>query len=188
MVRWEPGTSDRLRQAALELYDSRGFDETTAKDIAQAVGLTERTFFRHFADKREVLFNGQEQFQGAFLAGMDDAPATSTVFEIITRSLHSAAEFFPSEHREFARLRQRVIVANPALHERELLKMAGLATVLATAFRERHVPEPQASLAAQTTVTVFGVAFSLWLAPGEERAFSDIESDVLRDLTAMAGR
>jgi len=188
MVRWEPGTSDRLRQAALELYDSRGFDETTAADVARAVGVTERTFFRHFADKREVLFNGQELFQGAFLRGMGDAEATATVLEVITHALRGAAAFFPSEHRDFARLRQRVIVANPALHERELLKMAGLATVLAAAFRERRVPEPEASLAAHTTVTVFGVAFSLWLAPGEERAFVDIELDALGHLTAMAGR
>jgi AcrR family transcriptional regulator len=188
MVRWEPGTSDRLRQAALELYDSRGFDETTAADIARAVGLTERTFFRHFADKREVLFNGQELFQAAFVSGVESAPAGATALEIVRCALESAAGFFPAERREYSRQRQRIIEANPALEERELLKMAGLSRTLAAAIRARRIGEPQATLAAETGVTVFGVAFSAWLEPGEERSFSDIEVAVLAELTAMAGR
>ena len=56
MVRWEPGSAERLQKAALELFATRGFEQTTATEIAQSVGLTERTFFRHFSDKREVLF------------------------------------------------------------------------------------------------------------------------------------
>ena len=71
MVRWEPGARERLQAAALELFATRGFEQTTAAEIAQAVGLTERTFFRNFSDKREVLFHGQEQFLQAFLDGVE---------------------------------------------------------------------------------------------------------------------
>src|SRR6195952_2788796 len=74
MARWEPGARERLQVAALELFAARGFEQTTAAEIAQAVGLTERTFFRHFADKREVLFYGQGQFVQVFMDGIDAAP------------------------------------------------------------------------------------------------------------------
>ena len=74
MARWEPGARERLQAAALELFATRGFEQTTAAEIAQSVGLTERTFFRHFSDKREVLFYGQEQFLQAFLDGVQAAP------------------------------------------------------------------------------------------------------------------
>jgi hypothetical protein len=58
MTRWEPNARGRLEQAALALYGERGFENTTVAEIAARAGLTERTFFRHFADKREVLFAG----------------------------------------------------------------------------------------------------------------------------------
>src|SRR5436305_429516 len=74
MARWEPGAAERLQKAALELFATRGFEQTTATEIAQSVGLTERTFFRHFSDKREVLFYGQHLFVRTFLAGVDAAP------------------------------------------------------------------------------------------------------------------
>ncbi|MFC7108595.1 TetR/AcrR family transcriptional regulator [Nonomuraea rubra] len=74
MTRWEPGAAERLQEAALELFATRGFEQTTATEIAQSVGLTERTFFRHFSDKREVLFHGQHLLTQAFLAGVENAP------------------------------------------------------------------------------------------------------------------
>src|SRR6202020_2328630 len=92
MVRWEPGARERLQAAALELFATRGFEQTTAAEIAQAVGLTERTFFRNFSDKREVLFHGQEQFLRAFLDGVDKAPADASALELIAAALQAGAE------------------------------------------------------------------------------------------------
>ena len=92
MVRWEPGARERLQAAALELFASNGFEQTTAAEIAQSVGLTERTFFRHFSDKREVLFFGQEQFLLAFTDGVDAAPLMRP------RSRSSPPRFMP-QHR-----------------------------------------------------------------------------------------
>jgi AcrR family transcriptional regulator len=110
MVRWEPGTRERLQAAALELFASRGYEQVTAAEIAQAVGLTERTFFRNFSDKREVLFHGQELFLQAFVDGIDQAPADASPLELITAALHGAASFFPDERRPYSRLRQTASV------------------------------------------------------------------------------
>src|ERR1700740_3168384 len=123
MVRWEPGAKEPLQAAALELFPARGFEQTTAAEIAQSVGLTERTFFRHFSDKREVLFYGQEQFLQAFIDGVDAAPPGASPLEVIASARRSAASFFPDERRAYSRMRQTVIDKNPALRERELHKL-----------------------------------------------------------------
>ena len=185
MARWEPGARERLQAAALDLFAARGFEQTTAADIAQSVGLTERTFFRYFTDKREVLFAGQGIFQGVFIDGVVAAPADASTMDTVEFALRSASSFFPDERRPYSRLRQTVIDANPSLQERELLKMAWLGAGIAAALRDRGIPEPHATLAAETGVTVFGVAFGQWIADGEERSLADIESDILRDLRTL---
>jgi AcrR family transcriptional regulator len=186
MVRWEPGTRERLQAAALELFATRGFEQVTAAEIAQAVGLTERTFFRNFGDKREVLFHGQDQFLQVFVDGVKAAPEDAAPLELIAAALQAAAAIFPDERRPYSRLRQTVIDANPALQERELHKLAGLAGTVATALRGRGVAEPTATLAAQSAATVFGIAFAQWIREGETRPLADIASDVLGELRDLA--
>jgi AcrR family transcriptional regulator len=186
MVRWEPGARERLQAAALELFATRGFEQVTAAEIAQSVGLTERTFFRHFTDKREVLFYGQQQFLQAFIDGVDAAPPDASPLEVIASALDAAASFFPDERRSYSRMRQSVIDKNPALQERELHKLAGLAVVVAEALRARGIGEPAATLAAQSGATVFGIAFAQWIRDGEERSLSDIASAVLRELASLS--
>lgn len=185
MGRWEPGASERLRKAALELYATKGFEETTVAEIAGAVGLTERTFFRYFADKREVIFAGEELFQQMFVSGIADGPKDAAPLEIVASAVMAATDFFSDERRAYSRQRQSVIATNPGLQERELLKLASLGTALAAALRERGVPEPTATLSAQSGVTVFHVAFQQWIADGEERSLVDIEREVFGELTAL---
>ena len=187
MVRWQPGAKQRLQAAALDLYVRRGFEETTAAEVAESVGLTERTFFRYFADKREVLFHGQDELQQAFLDGVAGAPSDSSPLAVVASALETSAGFFPDDRREHARLRRTVIEGNPALRERELLKMASLATVLATALRARGVTDPTATLAAESGVTVFKVAFGQWVADGEDRPLAEIERQVLEELSTLSG-
>jgi AcrR family transcriptional regulator len=186
MVRWEPGARERLQAAALDLYANRGFEETTAADIAESVGLTERTFFRYFADKREVLFDGQERLRQAFLDGVAAAPEGSSALDAVAFALQSISSFFPDGRRASSRLRQTIILANPGLQERELLKLAWLSAGIAGALRERGILEPQATLAAEAAVTVFGVAFRQWIADDEVRSLADIEVDTLADLRALS--
>jgi len=186
MARWEPGTRARLQAAALELYATRGFEQTTAEQIAQAVGLTERTFFRHFSDKREVLFDGQEAFLRAFLDGLDAAPPGSSPLEAVASALATAAALFPDERRAHSRLRQTVIDAEPALQEREVHKRAILAATVARALRDRGVDEPAATLAAESGATVFWVAFAQWIAAAETRSLAELTADVLDRLRGLA--
>jgi AcrR family transcriptional regulator len=175
-----------LQAAAMDLYISRGFDRTTVADIAEAVGLTERTFFRYFADKREVLFGGQELLEQAFLDGVAAAAPHASPLETVESALAAVAAFFPAERRDHARRRRTIISGNPALQERELLKLAGLAAAVAASLRSRGVPEATATLAAESGLTVFGVAFAKWIAEGEERSFLEIEREMLGELVAMA--
>jgi len=182
MTRWEPGARERLQAAALELFAMRGFEQTTAAEIAQSVGLSERTFFRHFSDKREVLFYGQEQFLQAFTDGMDAAPPGAAPLEVVASALREAASFFPDERRSHSRMRQSVIDQNPALQEREQHKLAGLAATVAAALRARGIGEPAATLAAQSGATVFGIAFAQWIRDGETRSLAEIASGVLQEL------
>lgn len=188
MVRWAPGTQQRLQDAALELFATRGYDQTTATDIAQAVGLTERTFFRHFADKREVLFHGQQMLTDAFLAGLDDAPHGAAPIHLAVSALRSSSQFFDDERRPHSRLRQSVIDANPALQEREALKLVGLGRDLGAALREQGVDDTVADVSAQIAVMAFGIAFAQWIAEGEQRSFETIAMDVIREVVAVIGQ
>lgn len=171
--------------AALDLYVRQGFEQTTVAEIAAAAGLTERTFFRHFADKREVLFNGQEVLEAQFLAGVAEAPDGSSPLDLAAAALAGSAGFFSEDRRAWSRRRQTVIGANASLQERESLKMATLAGSLAAALRDRGIAEPAATLAGQTAVTVFSVSFATWVEDDETRTFPAIEHDVLAELTAL---
>jgi len=186
MARWEPGARERLQAAALELFATQGFEQTTAAEIAESVGLTERTFFRHFSDKREVLFYGQQDFLQAFVDGLNAAPSEASPLEVIGSALQGVASLFPDERRPYARTRQSVIEQNPPLRERELHKLAGLASTAAAALRARGIGEPAASLAAESGATVFGIAFAQWIREGERRSLPDIASDVLRELLSLS--
>lgn len=187
MVRWRPGARERLQAAALELFATRGFEQTTAVEIAQAVGMSERSFFRLFNDKREVLFYGQEQFLQAFLDGVNAARPDASPLEVIVSALNAVAAFFPDERRSYSRIRQAVIDQNAALQEREQHKLAGLATTVAAALRARGVGEPVATLAAQSGATVFGIAFSMWIRDDETRSLAAIVSDVVAELLSLTG-
>ena len=189
MVRWQPGTRDRLHRVAVELFRSNGYEATTVADIAAAAEVTERTFYRYFADKREVLFDGQELLRAAFANGVAGAPADAAPMELAAAALDAAAAFFSDDRRSWSWARQQAIDSDPALQERELLKLAALATTLAGALRDRGVADPQAGLCADAAMSVFKIAFTRWLGPGETRSLADLQQETLatlRGLTAPA--
>src|ERR1700685_2567737 len=141
MTRWEPNAHGRLQLAALELYGERGYDQTTVSEIARRAGLTERTFFRYFADKREVLFYGAGMLQDRLVQGGGDAPGALSPIDAIGAALAAAAG--PVEEvRDLSRRRQAIVAANPELQERELIKLARLAEALTEALRRRGVADP----------------------------------------------
>ena len=183
MGRWQPDARGRLERAALELYTERGFDQTTVAEIAGRAGLTERTFFRHFADKREVLFGGGALAEG-LAAAVDAAPETQPPLDAVIAALESLSDFF-AERQAHARCRQKVIAANPSLRERELIKLASLASALADGLRRRGVPDPQAGLAAETGIAVLRVAFAEWRDEAVERPLAEVMRASLADLTTL---
>jgi AcrR family transcriptional regulator len=184
MGRWQPNAQGRLAQAAWELFAERGFEQTTVAEIATRAGLTERTFFRHFADKREVLFWGQHVLQELMVNAVGGAPDPAAPIDAIAAALEAAGEVFQERH-EGSRQRQAIIAANPELQERELIKLATLGSALAGALRQRGVPEPAASLAAEAGVAVFRVAFERWVNETGEPDFSRIVQESLDELKAV---
>ena len=185
MSRWEPNARGRLAQAALELYRERGFDQTTVAEIAERAGLTERTFFRYFADKREVLFWGQSALGEIYVKAIADAPDSEAPVDMVAAALRAVVPVFHGRH-EFSRQRQAVIAANPELQERELLKRASLTSAMAEALRNRGVAEPTASLAAEIGTIAFSSAYARWVSEPEEQDLSRLIRGSLDQLTLVA--
>lgn len=173
-----------LQQAALELFRERGYDQTTATEIAARAGVTERTFFRHFADKREVLFWGAGALQELLVRTVARAPDSVPPIEAIAVALEAAGALF-QERRDSARQRQTVIAANAELQERELIKLASLAAALADALRQRGVTDPAASLAAEAGIAVFRIAFARWINETNPRDLSQLIRESLDALKAV---
>lgn len=162
MGRWEPDAAGRLKAAAVELYIERGYENTTVADIADRAGVTTRTFFRYFNDKREVLFSGSWQLQSAVVAALHEAPAAATPMEGVWAALETAATLLGQDHR-WSRTRHDIVMTNSELQERELIKMASMAAALADGLRTRGIADPRARLAAELGVAVLRVAFDRWV-------------------------
>ena len=185
MGRWQPDARERLQLAALALYGERGYEETTVAEIAARAGLTKRTFFRYFADKREVLFWGSELLEQQMVAAIEAAPAGASALGMIGAALAAAAVRF-EEVREFAGLRHRIIASSSELRERELIKAAALSAGMAQALRARGLDETAASLAALTATSVMHVAFEQWVGDPDRRPFEQIARDALAQLRELA--
>jgi AcrR family transcriptional regulator len=183
--RWQPDSRGRLQEAALALYAERGFDQTTASDVAARAGLTERTFFRHFADKREVLFSGSDLLKERIVAGVAGAPVDAPALEAVASGLAAAAVMLGAGRRDLARQRHAVVAANPELRERELAKLADYAAAVATTLRERGVAEPAASLAADVGMAVLRAALERWARPGDDRSLEEVVEEVMAELRAV---
>ena len=171
MSRWEPNARGRLEQAALDLYQERGFEQTMVTEIAERAGLTERTFFRYFADKREVLFGGQDMLRNIYVSTIEAAPTSATPLDAVAAALEAATPVFRERH-ELVRQRQAVIAANPGLQERELLKGALLTSAMADALRRRGVSDLAAILAAEVGAITFKIAFDRWISEPDEQDLS----------------
>jgi AcrR family transcriptional regulator len=184
MGRWEPNARGRLEQAAIKLYSERGFEQTTVAQIAKRAGLTERTFFRHFADKREVLFSGAGSLQELLVSAVADAPDSWAPIDAVGAALEAAGALF-QERREFSRQRQTIIAANAELQERELIKLASLASAIADTLRRRGVAEPAASLTAEAGIAVFRIAFERWIDDTNQQDLPQVLRESLDELKAV---
>jgi AcrR family transcriptional regulator len=187
MARWEPDARGRLEQAAIELYADRGFENTTVAEIAERAGLTERTFFRHYPDKREVLFGGAGELQDALVSAVTQVPDSAAPLGAVATGLESIGSWLEEQRgREYASRRQRIINANIELQERELIKFASLSAALADILRNRGTGEPAASLTAEVGIAAFKVAFERWIHRSNRRSLPALIRDSLDELRAVA--
>ena len=184
MGRWQPDSRGRLAKAAMELYGERGFEQTTVAEIAKRAGLTERTFFRQFADKREVLFAGADSLQEVLVTAVADAPSSLPPIATVALGLDAVAGML-QPGRDHSRERQAIIAANPDLQERELIKLATLGAALADVLRRRGVRDPAASLTAEAGIAVFKIAFERWVAETGDPDLSRLIRELLDELRAV---
>ena len=176
----------RLIHAAVDEFTERGYDSTTVAQIAERAGLTKATFFRHFTDKREVLFAGQRAHSALLVEGITAAPASATPLQAVAAGLDLVTASHTSEQRDFGPRLRAVIAGNGELQEREAAKRAGLAAAMSEALRERGVPDTPALLAAELGVHAFYRAFDRWTEAADRVSFTDLARQTLEELHAAA--
>ena len=185
MGRWEPNAKERLERAALDLFVEVGFAEATVPQITARAGLTTRTFFRHFADKREVLFAAERELPGLVGRLMAEAPASLSPMQLIERGLQIVAATRFEGNLEYLRTRRAVVEADEGLRERELRKSAVLADAIRREFLNRGADELTATLTAQVAVTVLGVAVDRWLDQMGTRPLTELVHDTINTLQSI---
>jgi AcrR family transcriptional regulator len=186
MPRWEPNARMRLVEAALELFEERGYDDTSVTQIAERAGLTKTTFFRQFADKREVLSAGQEEHSVLLAEQIAAVPAPTTPLRAVEAALVALASTFPPDRRAFAARVQTVTVSHDELQERSGLKYAGYVTAMRTALAARDVPDMTAAVAADLGLLAFRTAFTRWTESDAGPTLEDLVREALGEIVAAS--
>jgi AcrR family transcriptional regulator len=186
--RWAPNARERLETAALDLFVENGYEETTVAQIADRAGLNRATFFRHFADKREVLFGGEDVLSGLFADGIRAASPAASLIECLEAALAAAEVVMTPHRRATAARRVLVVAANSELQERGLLKQARIARSIAVALSERGADELAARLGAEVGMLAFSVAFGRWMAANDDEPFLPFAAAALSDLRLRAAQ
>ncbi|WP_328363945.1 TetR/AcrR family transcriptional regulator [Streptomyces sp. NBC_00457] len=162
MARWQPGATQRLVVAAVDLFTEQGYDATTVAQIAERAGVTKSTFFRHFADKRELLVAGQETLSRLLADGIAEAPESASPLQAVAAGLERASSAMGPANREFGPRLKAAVAASTELQERDALKSVGLAAAMTAALVARGVPEPTAQLAGELGVLAFKRGYAKW--------------------------
>ena len=182
MARWQPDARLRLVSAALDLFAERGYENTTVIEIAERAGLTKSTFFRHFRDKREVLF-GAGTMAGLLSGAIAAAPESATPLEAVAHAMDKVGEeVFTPQHREFGARRRAVVDANPELREREALKGLSLIAAMAEALQKRGIPELTARVAAELGALAMKIAHERWTWLPADASYGEVARQTLAEL------
>ncbi|MCX4816566.1 TetR/AcrR family transcriptional regulator [Streptomyces sp. NBC_01239] len=162
MARWQPGATQRLVVAAVDLFTEQGYDATTVAQITERAGVTKSTFFRHFSDKRELLVAGQETLSRLLSDGITEAPASASPLQAVAAGLERASSAMGPTNRELGPRIKAAVAASTELQERDALKSVGLAAAMTAALIARGVPEPTAHLAGELGVLAFKRGYARW--------------------------
>ncbi len=187
VARWAGDAGERLEAAALALFVEQGFDRTSVAQIAERAGLTRSTFFRHFADKREVVLGGRDLLANLLADAVRAADPAASVLECLEQSYRRTGEVaFTPARRELAVQRRRAVEGSSELQERELLKRARVVSAVAAAFEERGCDPTTARLAAELGQLAFSAAFQSWTDDGNDEPFAEVATATLRDMARRA--
>ena len=186
MARWEPNAAERLAYAALELFAERGYETTTVLDIAQRAGLAKSTFFRHFQDKREVLFR-EDALTGPLVGAIASTPTGAAPLEAVACGLDALGrDVFTPAHRAFTVRRRAVIDAHPDLQEREALKRISLTAAMAQAVARRGLPDLVARVTAEMGALALKIAYERWSDVDSTDEFGAVARQALSEVQAAA--
>ena len=163
MVRWTPDARERLEAAAFDLFEEHGYDATTVTQIAERAGLNRATFFRHFADKREVILAGENALVGVLAGAIRDADPAVGVYDCLRDALRAAEQIMTPQTRATAVRRAGVVAKNAELQERGALKLAHIASAISDALDERGSDPLESRLAGELVVLAFRLGFAEWL-------------------------
>ncbi|GAB7070996.1 TetR family transcriptional regulator [Mycobacterium hodleri] len=183
MPRWEHGSEGRLKQAAMELFDEQGFENTSAVQIAERARVTTRTFFRYFSDKQSILFVDADLLRTELLRGIHDAPDVTEPLGVVTRALVEF-DWEGLGPKESQRRRDAMITSTPELLERELNKQQQMGDAFGDALRQRGVEPQAAELAARVGIQVFQTAYRRWLADDDA---TDLATIMAASMSTLAG-
>jgi AcrR family transcriptional regulator len=186
MARWQPDAHARLEDAALMLFSEHGYDAVSTAEIASCAGLTKATFYRHFLDKAEVLFWGQDLLADTFRRAIADGATGASPLELVRAAVLSVAAVFDADRHRLARTRQRLIASTATLRERDVLKRAALAQAISESLQARGIASETAELAGLAGATAFGAAYAQWAASPTYRGFAGFARDELDRATRAA--
>ncbi len=184
MVRRIENAPERFGKVAIAMFRTRGYAETTVAQIAAEAGLTERTFYRYFADKAEVLFWRAGELQAEIVQAIAQA-RQPTPLQRVTGAMEAAGSFFDGD-RVNVITRQKIIAAHDDFQERELMKMRSLAMAISAALKDQDVPEPSARMAAEAAVVIWRVAIDRWCVDRAKRKFPHHIRACLADLVGIS--
>lgn len=184
MPRWEPHARERLRDVALDLYFERGYDDVTVAEITEQAGLTRRTFFRYFADKRDVLFAGSDLLPGALADAVLRVDPALLPLDALVAAFRDVGGQLTDRIVPHAARRRAVINSSPELQERERTKFAAVIESLADALTQRGIGESSAELFAQVGVTIFQTAFARWTDQPDPAEFSSLIEEATAELAS----
>ena len=188
MGRWEPDARGRLLQAALDLFEDQGYDATTAAQIAARAGLTKTTLFRLFADKREILFQGQPAMVSLAAAGVRSAADDASPVEMLRAGLRPLSDEHVPAQQEIGRRINAIVASSPELQERAAFKRSTIAAALQTALAARLDEQRPAAVLADLGVRAYYDGFAAWIDLRREDQLPEVVLDELAALqTALLG-
>ena len=188
MGRWEPDAQGRLLRAALELFSERGYEATTTAQIAERAGLTKTTLFRLFADKREIVFQGQGVLVALVKQGVEEAPADASATSLTTNGLRVLSSAHGEEQRRIGRLLDPILATSDELNERAIYKRFAITEALETALIDRRVDSWQAGILADLGVRAYYAGYALWVVSHDSPPLIDYVQAQFQKLQGASAR